>query len=121
MKHSIARNGLASLFVVVLMTGLATAAYAEEHPCSTARAAGKWAFTDGGTVIGIGSRSAVGVFTLDGKGNVINASATSSLNGSIAVETFSGTYTVSSDRTGTINVTIYASGVATQRVLEQRV
>ena len=32
------------------------------------------------------------------------------LNGSIADETFSGTYTVNNNCTGTINVTIYSSG-----------
>ena len=36
--------------------------------------------------------------------------ATSSLNGAIAEETFSGTYTLKSDCTGTINVEIFSSG-----------
>jgi hypothetical protein len=112
MKHEIARKGFAVVFAVALMVGLAATAHADDHACSMARAAGKWSFTDSGTVIGVGPRTAVGVFTLDGNGNVVDASATSSLNGSIAVETFSGTYTVNPDCTGTINVTIYASGVA---------
>jgi hypothetical protein len=43
-------------------------------------------------------------------GNLQNGVATSSLNGAIASETFSGTYTVNPDCTGTINVNIYASG-----------
>jgi len=42
---------------------------------------------------------------------VSNVSATSSLNGAIASETFSGTYTVNSDCTGTISVTIFSGGV----------
>ena len=75
-----------------------------------ARSAGNYAFTDNGTVIGVGPRTAVGVFTLDGAGNLINGVATSSLNGSIAQETFSGTYTVNSDCTGTGSVTIYSGG-----------
>jgi hypothetical protein len=50
---------------------------------------------------------AAGVFTLDAAGNLLNGKATSSLNGAIAKETFSGTYTVSSDCTGTIAVTIF--------------
>jgi hypothetical protein len=43
---------------------------------------------------------------MDAAGNVINGKATSSLNGSIFVETFSGTYTVNPDCTGTLTVDI---------------
>lgn len=111
MRHKIVSTGFAIAFTVALMVGVAAPAHAWDQPCSVAGAAGNWGFTDTGTLIGIGLRTAVGVFTLDGKGNVVNASATSSLNGSIAVETFSGTYTVNPDCTGTVNVTIYASGV----------
>ena len=75
--------------------------------CSTRSVGGTWAFTDTGTVIDIGPRAAVGSFTLDGEGNLLNGLATSSLNGSIAGETFSGTYTVSSNCAGTINVNIF--------------
>lgn len=112
MQHNIARKGFALVFVVALVATLTVTASAEDHACSLSRAEGKWSFTDSGTVIGVGPRTAVGVFTLDGNGNVVNASATSSLNGSIAVETFSGTYSVNPDCTGTFTVTIYASGVA---------
>lgn len=82
----------------------------EGAPCSLARAAGSWAFTDNGTVIGVGPRVAVGVLTLSETGNVLNGVATSSLNGSIADETFFGTYTVNSNCTGTISVEIFQSG-----------
>jgi hypothetical protein len=78
--------------------------------CSTERAAGRWGFTDSGTVVGIGPRTAVGVFALDGNGNLLNGVATSSLNGSVAEETFSGTYTVNPNCTGTLSVGIYVSG-----------
>lgn len=112
MKHKVARGFFATLFAIGIVASMAATAQADEHACSLARAAGKWSFTDNGTVIGVGPRTAVGVFTLDGNGNVVDASATSSLNGSTAVETFSGTYTVNADCTGTVKVTIYASGVA---------
>jgi hypothetical protein len=52
----------------------------------------------------------MGVFTLDGQGNLQSGVATSSLNGAVAGETFSGTYTVNADCTGTISVDIFASG-----------
>jgi hypothetical protein len=43
-------------------------------------------------------------------GNLHHGVATSSLAGTVATETFSGTYTVNADCTGTINVQIFASG-----------
>ena len=102
MKNKVARMAIAVLFAAGLMVSMSAFAQAEEHGCSLARAAGKWSFTDNGTVIGVGPRTAVGILTLDGKGNVLNGVATSSLNGAIADETFSGTYTVNPDCTGSV-------------------
>jgi hypothetical protein len=111
MKSEIARTGMVSLFAVVLTVGMVAPAHADDNQCSLAGAAGKWSFTDQGTVIGVGPRTAVGVFTLDGKGDLLNGVATSSLKGSIADETFSGTYTVNSNCTGTLSGEIFVSGV----------
>jgi hypothetical protein len=110
MKHNIARSGLAVVFAVAMMAGLASPAHAWDRPCSLAGAAGNWSLTDQGTVVGVGPRTAVGTFTLDGAGDLTNGVGTSSLNGSIAEETFSGTYTVNSNCTGTLAVNIYSSG-----------
>ena len=110
MKNTIVGTGLAVVFAIGLSAGMAAPAHAWDRSCSLARAAGNWSLTDQGTVVGVGPRTAVGVFTLDGAGNLTNGVATSSLNGSIADETFSGTYTVSSNCTGTLSVTIYSSG-----------
>jgi hypothetical protein len=97
--------------IVVAAFGLSVAASAEVVPsCSLARAAGNYAFTDSGTVVNVGPRTAVGTFTLDAAGNLLNGVATSSLNGTVASETFSGTYTLNPDCTGTISVEIFASG-----------
>lgn len=111
MKRRIACMWLVIISAIAL--GVSTPATAQDwgSRCSLARAAGNWAFTDGGTVIGVGPRSAVGTFSLDAAGNLLNGVATSSLNGSIADETFSGTYTVNSNCTGTISVEIFESGV----------
>ena len=111
MKHKVARTAVASIFALALIASVAVPAHAGGPPCSLGRAAGTWAFTDSGTVVNVGPRIAVGILTLDSAGNVKNGSATSSLNGAIASETFSGTYTVNSDCTGTISVTIYSGGV----------
>jgi hypothetical protein len=110
MKRKIARTGLMTILAIGF--GLSMAAQAEDggRKCSPARAAGNWSFTDDGTVIGVGPRKAVGTLTLDAAGNVLNGVATSSLNGAIADETFSGTYTVSSNCTGSLTVTLFQSG-----------
>jgi hypothetical protein len=109
MKPKIARTGLLIFLAIGLAVSMAQAG--EHHQCSLDRAAGNWGFTDNGTVVGVGPRIAVGTFTLDGAGNLLNGVATSSLNGNIAVETFSGTYTVNSSCTGTLSVDIFSGGV----------
>ena len=109
MKSKIASTCVGSLFSVALIVGMSAPAYAwDRDECSLARAAGKWSLTDQGTVIGIGPRVAVGVFKLDASGNLTDGVAASSLNGSVASETFSGTYTVNPDCSGTFDVKIYS-------------
>jgi hypothetical protein len=110
MKNNIARMGLAAFLVVGLVAGMAAAARADDDGCSLAHSAGRWSLTDNGMVVGIGPRVAVGVFKLDGKGNLLDGVAASSLNGSIASETFSGTYTVNHDCSGSFDVKIYSGG-----------
>src|SRR5215471_2396805 len=97
MKKKIAQTALAVLFAIGVIASVAAPAHAWDHPCSLAGAAGNWSLTDQGTVVGVGPRTAVGTFTLDGAGDLTNGVGTSSLNGSIAEETFSGTYTVNSN------------------------
>jgi hypothetical protein len=96
---------LANLAFAVMLMALLPTAYGQS--CSLARAAGKYAFNDSGTVIDIGPRVATGIFTLDAAGNLVNGKATSSLNGTIADEAFSGPYTVNSDCTGTFALNVF--------------
>lgn len=110
MKNNVARMGLAAFLAVGSLIGVAAAAVTEDEDCSIARSAGRWSITDTGMVVGIGPRVAVGVFKLDGKGNLLDGLAASSLNGSIASETFSGTYTVNHDCSGSFDVKIYSGG-----------
>ena len=79
-----------SLPIIVAILGIPAAAQAGESSCSLSRAAATWAFTDSGTVIGVGPRVAFGKFTLTASGKLVNGVATSSLNGKIADETFYG-------------------------------
>ncbi len=109
MKHNIARTGLAIVFAATLVLSMAATAQAG-GPCSLARAAGTYGLTDVGTVVDVGPRTAVGIWTMDAAGNLTNGKGTSSLNGTIARETFSGTYTVNPDCTGTLAVNIFESG-----------
>ena len=109
MKREITGTCLAGLFAVAMIMSMAAPAHAG-GPCSLARSAGNWSLTDNGTVVGIGPRVAVGVFKLDGNGNLLDGVAASSLNGSVASETFSGTYTVNADCSGSFDVKIYSGG-----------
>jgi hypothetical protein len=91
-------------FAVVFSTLLPTAF---GQGCSLAHAAGSWAFSNSGTVIGIGPRVAEGVFTLDTAGKVLNGKFTQSLNGAITRGTFSGAFTVNSDCTGALSFDVF--------------
>lgn len=102
--------GLATALASFLTLMMPPAAQAEGSSCSLSRAAANWTFTDGGTVLGVGPRAALGKFTLNAGGSLLNGVATSSLNGVIAEETFYGTYTVNSDCTGTMSGEIFSGG-----------
>lgn len=110
-SNSQALWSLAIILAAVLILIRSPAAQAEESACSLARAAANWTFTDSGTVIGVGARAALGRFTLTAGGSLLNGVATSSLAGTIAEETFHGTYTVNSDCTGTMTGEIFSGGV----------
>ena len=105
MKRTIVRRALVNLPFAVMLTALLPTAYGQN--CSLARAAGKYGFNDSGRVVGIGPRAATGIFTLDAAGNLLNGKATSSLNGTLADEAFSGPYTVNSDCTGTFALNVF--------------
>lgn len=107
MKRNMSQTMLAMIFLTMLSVGLAPAASAQdEGGCSNTTVAGKWGFTTNGTVVGIGPRDSLGIFTLDGSGNLVNGKATASLNGSVTEETFSGAYSVNPDCTGKLSIQI---------------
>jgi len=108
MKRIIAKTTLAILLFATLHLCLAPSVRAQdEGVCSNATAAGKWGFTTNGTVVGIGPRDSLGIFTLDGAGNLVNGKATASLNGSVTDEKFSGTYSVNLNCTGKFAIEIF--------------
>lgn len=107
MKRILIGTTLAVIACTTLLTLAPAARAQDEGGCSTATVAGRWGFTTNGTVIGIGPRASLGILTLDGTGNLRNGKATSSLNGSVTDETFSGTYSVNPDCTGKLAIQIF--------------
>ena len=112
MKCNIARRTIVIFSLAMLYLSLAATVQAQE--CSVAGAAGKWGFSTSGTVVGIGPRASLGILTLDGHGNVVNGKETASLNGTVAGETFSGTYSVNPDCTGKLTVDVFDSSGTTK-------
>lgn len=107
-------NNNARVFAAVIAIGTIASLVAPVHAnaaCSMEASAGSWSMTDSGTVVGIGPRIAVAVFKLDGKGNLTDGRGVSSLNGSVASETFTGTYTLNPDCSGSASAKIYSGGV----------
>lgn len=107
MKRLNTGTTLAIIWCAILLSLAPATRAQDEGGCSSASVAGKWGFTTNGTVVGIGPRASLGILTLDGAGNLRNGKATSSLNGSVTDETFSGTYSVNPDCTGKLAIQIF--------------
>jgi hypothetical protein len=85
---------------------------AEASHCSTAAAAGKWAYTYTGTIFtqnGPLAAASVGHFSADAAGN-ITGSQTRSVAGNSGVEDISGTASVNKDCTATATVDVLVNG-----------
>jgi hypothetical protein len=98
------------LLAAFSLTGLSPAA--EARSCSTAKTAGNYGFTLSGVVnlpTGAVPIAAVGRATLDSNGNVSGTEARS-VGGGFADETFTGTYTVNAECTGTTTLQFFESG-----------
>ncbi len=90
------------VFATMIAVGPASAT------CSNATLNGVWGFIVG---------AAVGQFTADGKGNLTNGSQTVSQNGVIKTQTFTGTYSVSTNCTGHVTANITGGGTATANIV----
>jgi hypothetical protein len=105
-----AGRAVLSMSLLVAFAGLAQSGQARQ--CSLAGAAGKYGFTLTGVLIlptGPVPIAAVGKAVLDTAGNV-SGTESRSVGGGSADETFTGTYTVNSDCTGTATIQFYESG-----------
>lgn len=79
--------------------------------CSSANLSGGYGYSVNGTTANAEQYSLVGRFVADGKGGVTGVSI-QSVNGAISRPTFTGTYTVNADCTGTANLTFNDGGTA---------
>jgi hypothetical protein len=102
---------LATCLAIVFSVALAPL-QAEASHCSTAAAAGKWAYTYTGTIFtqnGPLPAASVGHFIQDAAGNVTGSQARS-VAGNSGVEDISGTVTVNRDCTATATIQVFVNG-----------
>ena len=115
MKRTIAPTTLVMVFAAVFVLGILPKAQADEHRgCSNASLQGSFGFTNTGTNIALppplaGPIAQIGRQTFDGRGNT-HGIGTLSANGNVNHVTFSGTYAVSPDCTGSMTLVILPSG-----------
>jgi len=87
-------------FVSLLVFGFASRVQAHGGQCSNASIKGSYALSCEGTLVGVGPLAVIGVFTADGKGKGSEVE-TLSFNGAISQGvTFTVTYSVNADCTG---------------------
>jgi len=97
---------LASILCAIVTLGASSALLAHDGPCTYRSVSGDWGYTTDGTRNGVGLVAGAGGLTLDRNGNVSNGAQTVSFAGTIAEETFSGTYTLNSDCTASMTVDV---------------
>jgi hypothetical protein len=100
---------ISSLATLALSIAPAARADGHHHRCSLRGVAGTFGYVTSGTRIGVGPVAGAGILTFDGDGNVVDGKQTVSFNGTIATETYSGTYTVAEDCTGSFTVVVTSS------------
>ncbi len=112
MKRSIARWMLEPACVALIVAVISVPLQAQASHCSTAGAAGKWAYTYTGTIFtsnGPLPAASVGHFTEDATGH-LTGSQTRSVAGSSGAEDITGTISVNRDCTATATISVYVNG-----------
>jgi hypothetical protein len=104
---------LHSLLTLSALAAVAMPMQSEAKRCSTAKAAGNWAYTYTGSIISASGlpvpAAAVGRYHQDAAGN-ISGSQVRSVGGSSAAEDISGTVTVNADCTATATINVLVNG-----------
>lgn len=112
MNRRIAPRMFLIAFLAFVFTVALTPLQAEASHCSTAAAAGKWAYTYTGTIFtqnGPLPAASVGHFSEDAAGN-ITGSQTRSVAGNSGMEDISGTISVNKDCTATATINVLVNG-----------
>ncbi|MFY9550956.1 MAG: hypothetical protein WAU32_07385 [Thermoanaerobaculia bacterium] len=110
-RHTLSIALVSAVFCLLLSVAPAMRADDDNRGCTYRTVSGDWGYTSAGTRIGVGAIAAVGSFTLDKGGNVLDGKQTVSFNGVIADETFSGKYSLNDDCTASA-VVVVASPIA---------
>ena len=114
MRHSSIAKTFTIAAISGLVLGMAPAARADDKGCSNSSLDGTYAYTGTGFIVtpafAAGPFAEVGTQTFDGKG-ATSTTLTASQNGNIFQTTFTGTYTVNPDCTGTFNLSAPALGI----------
>ena len=111
MKSHIAHTAL-GIIVCSMLLGIAQTAQAQgqsqAHACTMSGVAGNYGYTSGGTIVSppVGPFTAVGRITLTDSGTISGAQTTS-IAGNFFEETVEGSFTVSSDCTGSMTAYVY--------------
>jgi hypothetical protein len=112
MKRSIARRLFLTAHLALILGVILAPLRAHAGQCSTAGAAGKWAYTYTGTIFtqnGPLPAASVGHFDGDVSGH-FSGSQTRSVAGSSGVEDIAGTLSVNRDCTATATISVYVNG-----------
>ncbi|MEP6993713.1 MAG: hypothetical protein ABI968_04250 [Acidobacteriota bacterium] len=101
------------ILCTLLVVGFAPALLAEDghHGCSARSVAGAFGYVTTGIRNGVGPVAGAGQLTFHSDGTISDGKQTVSFNGVIADETFSGTFTVNADCSGSFTVDV-ASPIA---------
>lgn len=97
--RDLGKIGLGILMFFVVATGSASAA------CSNSNANGIYGYTVRGFSGPNSPVASVGLFTADGAGHITAGKSTASYSGSTQTATFTGTYSIAADCTGTVTTT----------------
>jgi hypothetical protein len=112
MKPSVAQRLVLASCLVLVVPVIMAPLPALASQCSTAGAAGKWAYTYTGTIFtpsGPVPAASVGHFSEDAAGN-LTGSQTRSVAGTSGTEDIAGTLSVNKDCTGTATIRVYVNG-----------
>jgi hypothetical protein len=112
MNRRIAPSVFLTTFLAFVFGVALTPLQAEASHCSTAAAAGKWAYTYTGTIFtqnGPLPAASVGHFSQDAAGNITGSQARS-VAGNSGVEDIAGNVTVNKDCTSTGTIDVFVNG-----------